>query len=96
MDGGLKLGRVFGIPLSIHHTWLIAFALVAWSLAAGFFPSAYPGWASVTYWLAGAVAALLLFVSVLLHEIAHALTPRDGHGPKWRAMCVRVGARPTR
>lgn len=32
----------------------------------------------------------------ILHEIAHALTPRAGHGAAWRAMCVRVGARPTR
>jgi predicted SprT family Zn-dependent metalloprotease len=32
----------------------------------------------------------------LLHEIAHALTPGDGHGAKWRAACVRLGARPKR
>lgn len=32
----------------------------------------------------------------VLHEIAHALTPGDGHGARWRAACARVGARPTR
>lgn len=32
----------------------------------------------------------------ILHEIAHALTPGNGHGAKWRAACVRVGARPQR
>jgi len=32
----------------------------------------------------------------ILHEIAHALTPRAGHGPAWRAMCVRIGAKPQR
>ena len=32
----------------------------------------------------------------VLHEIAHALTPGDGHGAKWRAACVRIGARPQR
>lgn len=33
----------------------------------------------------------------LLHEIAHALAgPRAGHGPKWKAMCMRVGAKPQR
>src|SRR6476659_8376122 len=32
----------------------------------------------------------------LLHEIAHALTPGAGHGPRWRAMCRQLGARPVR
>lgn len=32
----------------------------------------------------------------LLHEIAHALTPGEGHGPRWRAKCVELGATPTR
>lgn len=33
---------------------------------------------------------------VILHEIAHALTPHDGHGPAWKAMAVKVGAKPKR
>jgi predicted SprT family Zn-dependent metalloprotease len=32
----------------------------------------------------------------ILHEIAHALVPGTGHGPKWRLTCVRIGARPRR
>ncbi|MCX5662930.1 MAG: SprT-like domain-containing protein [Planctomycetota bacterium] len=32
----------------------------------------------------------------ILHEIAHALTPGDGHGKRWRAACLRVGAKPER
>src|SRR4051812_49651304 len=32
----------------------------------------------------------------ILHEIAHALTPGDGHGTKWRAAGARGGARPPR
>ena len=32
----------------------------------------------------------------ILHEIAHALTPGDGHGSKWKMMCVKIGAKPER
>jgi predicted SprT family Zn-dependent metalloprotease len=32
----------------------------------------------------------------ILHEIAHALAPGDGHGVKWRQTCVRIGAQPSR
>jgi predicted SprT family Zn-dependent metalloprotease len=32
----------------------------------------------------------------LLHEIAHAMTPGDGHGRAWREACRRLGARPER
>src|SRR5262249_47466184 len=49
------------------------FVLVAWSLAVGFFPLNYPGWSAATYWLVGIVATLLLFASVLVHELAHSL-----------------------
>jgi predicted SprT family Zn-dependent metalloprotease len=32
----------------------------------------------------------------ILHEIAHALTPGDGHGQRWKAMCRQIGANPQR
>lgn len=73
MKASLRLGRIAGIEIGIHYTWLLAFILIAWSLAQGFFPQVYPGWSLTTYWITGIVAALLLFVSVLLHELAHSL-----------------------
>lgn len=73
MKGSVRLGRIAGIEIGIHYTWLLAFALITWSLAQGFFPQSYPGWDLATYWLTGIMAALLLFLSVLLHELAHSL-----------------------
>jgi Zn-dependent protease/CBS domain-containing protein len=89
VDGGVKLGRVLGIPFAVHHTWLIAFGLVAWSLAVGLFPERYAGWTPGTYWLVGLVAALLLFVSVLVHELAHALVAQ-GRGLSVRGITLFV------
>src|SRR5262245_41293718 len=76
MEGSVRLGRIAGIEVTVHFTWLLAFGLVTWSLAQSLFPENYPRWSTTTYWLAAAVAALLLFVSVLLHELSHSLVAR--------------------
>ena len=72
----LRLGQVAGIEIRVHYTWLFIFALVAWSLAQGYFPASQPGLDATTYWVLGAVAALALFASVLVHELAHSLVAR--------------------
>jgi len=71
--GSLRLGRIAGIEIGVHYTWLLAFVIIVWSLARDFFPYNYPGWGLGTYWIIGTLAALMLFVSVLLHELAHSL-----------------------
>lgn len=81
MRSSIRLFRVAGIQIGIHFTWLIALALITWSLAANLFPVTMVGLSTLTYWVMGLVAALLLFVSVLLHELAHSLVAR-GHGMK--------------
>ena len=89
MDGSFQVMRLAGIPIRLHYTWLLAVGLMAWSLAAGFFPDAYPGWEPTAYWAAGVAAALLLFVSVLLHELAHAVVAR-GRGFEVRGITLFV------
>jgi Zn-dependent protease len=76
MEGSLRLGRIAGIEIGVHVTWLLAFGLVTWSLAGSVFPSTYPRWGPGTYWVVGAIAALLLFVCVLLHELSHSVVAR--------------------
>jgi Zn-dependent protease/CBS domain-containing protein len=77
MKGSLRIARIAGIDIGIHYTWIIIFILITWSLAAGYFPAEYPGWEGLIYWVTAAVAALLLFVSVLVHELAHSLVARS-------------------
>jgi Zn-dependent protease/CBS domain-containing protein len=69
----LAFGRIAGIAVGVHYTWFFVAALLAWSLARGYFPASHPGWAAGTYWVAGVVAALALFGSVLVHELGHSL-----------------------
>ena len=71
MESSFTIARIRGIPIGVHYTWLLAFALMSWSLAVGYFPDSHPGWPRPQYWLVGSVAAVLLFVSVILHELTH-------------------------
>jgi Zn-dependent protease/CBS domain-containing protein len=73
MPGSVRLGRLFGIPIYVHVSWLVIFGLVSWTLATTYFPERYPGLGARGYWLRGVVSALLFFVSILLHELGHAL-----------------------
>jgi Zn-dependent protease len=73
-QNSLRIATVRGIEVRIHFSWLIAVVLMTWSLAEEWYPSVYAGWSQGAYYAAGAVSALLLFASVLLHEFGHSLT----------------------
>ncbi|MEK6904776.1 MAG: site-2 protease family protein [Nanoarchaeota archaeon] len=76
MRGTTKLFRIFGIDVQLHFSWWFVFAILAWSLSSSFFPQYFPGFEKTTYWVMGAVSALFLFTSVLLHELSHSLIAR--------------------
>jgi Zn-dependent protease len=67
----IRLFKVFGIPIEINISWFIIFALVSWSLVSVYFPANYPNLSVASHWVMGLVAALLLFTSVVLHELGH-------------------------
>jgi len=69
--GRVTIARIWGIPISVHVSWLLVFALVASSLAAGYFPAHHPEWGAPTRWVLGALTSLAFFASVLVHELGH-------------------------
>jgi len=73
MRGSIRLGRIAGIEIGIHYSWILIFVLVSTILALGLFPVALKGISAGVAWVAGILAAILLFASVLVHEIAHSL-----------------------
>ena len=72
-SGVFSLFKIAGIRISLDYSWFIVFALVIWSLSAGYFPRNFPGQTTQTYWIAGLIATFLFFASVLIHELSHSL-----------------------
>lgn len=73
MANGISIGRAFGIPLKLHFSWFVVFALVTWVLIVGYFPHTHPHWDIKTTIIAGALTSFLFFASVLVHELAHSV-----------------------
>ena len=80
MKNGFRLGKIFDINIDIDWSWLLIFALVSWSLASSF-GQAHPGWTALMQWGLAVSAALLFFISILMHELAHALAARAMNVP---------------
>jgi len=72
----IRLFKIFGFTVKIDLSWFIILALVAWSLAEGLFPLVYAGLPRSVLWLMGLAGALLLFASIVFHELAHSLVAR--------------------
>ena len=76
MDGNLTIGRFGGVEVRLNWSLIAVFALIAWSLAEGVFPSQNPGLSHGTHIAMGIVAALLFLASILLHELGHSWVAR--------------------
>lgn len=72
---GLKIGRVFGIPIYLHLSWILIFGLITYSLVEEF-GARYPQWTSQQLWSLGVITSLFFFGSVLFHELSHSVVAR--------------------
>lgn len=69
----LQIFTIKKIPIKLHFTLIIVFFLISWTLATGFMPHYYPNLTTSQYWMMGIIGAMILFVSILLHELSHSL-----------------------
>ncbi len=76
MKHSWKIGKILGIDIYIDSSWFIIFILFTWALATSYFPQQYPEWKAEQYWLLGVFTSLLMFASVLTHELAHSLVAK--------------------
>ena len=75
MKAQIKLGRIFGVEIGLHYSWLLIALLITFSLA-GTFHKNNPGWSDELRWGLAIVTAILFFASIVVHELSHALVAK--------------------
>ncbi len=76
MDRAIPIGQLAGIRLAMSWIVPVMAFLYAFTLATTLLPDGVPAQAPSTYWIVGVVGAALLFLSLLAHEMGHALVGR--------------------
>lgn len=76
MGKGIRIVKLFGIDIEVDWRWLLILLLVVWNLSTTF-AQVHPDWSTIFAVTMGILAALLFFLSVLLHELAHSLVAKS-------------------
>ena len=69
---GTRIVRILGIPIYLHSSWFIIFALITLSLGTQF-TAQHPTWSPSQHWALGIITSLFFFASVLIHELGHSV-----------------------
>ncbi|MEV4413231.1 site-2 protease family protein [Catellatospora sp. NPDC049609] len=72
----LKLGSIAGIPVGVHWSVLVIMLLLGQGLATAVLPAGAPGVSTGAYWTAAAAVTVLFLLSLLAHELSHAVVAR--------------------
>jgi Zn-dependent protease len=68
----MRIGKILGIPIYLHSTWVIIFAAITYSLATQF-EQKNPSWSPTQEWSVAVITSVLFFASLLFHELAHSV-----------------------
>jgi Zn-dependent protease/predicted transcriptional regulator len=69
---GVLIGRILGIPIYVHASWVIIFVLITMTLE-GQLAQEHPQWSPAQHWSLGIATSLLFFASVIFHELSHSV-----------------------
>ncbi len=75
MKASIRLGRIYGIEIGLHYSWLIIAVLIVLSLSS-YFSQSHPDWGSGTIWIMAVFSALFFFAAIVVHELSHAAVAR--------------------
>lgn len=79
MLSSIKIGKIAGIEIGVHWSWVFIFALITWSFAGsgGILHEFFPAWTDAQRWSVGVIVAIIFFASILLHELSHSLVAKS-------------------
>ncbi len=77
MPSSIKFGRIFGIEVGVHWSWIPIFVIFTWLFADGTLAHFFPSWSEPALWIAGAITSAIFFASLLAHELAHSFVARS-------------------
>ncbi len=72
----ITIFRLLGFEIKVDFTWIIIAVLITWQLATSYFPMHEPGLRPYVYWALGIEGALGIFLSIIVHELGHAVVAR--------------------
>lgn len=75
MRSTIRLGKIFGIEIGLHYSWFLIALLITMSLGSQFQES-HAEWGANLIWALSVLTAILFFVTLLAHEMSHALVAR--------------------
>ncbi|MBI4850626.1 MAG: site-2 protease family protein [Acidobacteria bacterium] len=73
----VEIFRIWGIPVCLDYSWFAIFFAYSWTIAVIYLPSTAPKMPKPLYWGLGIVTSLLVFFSILAHELGHSLAARQ-------------------
>jgi len=68
----MRIGKILGIPIYLHSTWIIIFAGITYILKEQFLQQ-HSGWPPAQLWSVAVFTSVLFFASLLFHELAHSV-----------------------
>ncbi|MEA2005035.1 MAG: site-2 protease family protein [Acidobacteriota bacterium] len=89
MKYSLRVGRIFGIDIFIDSSWVVIFILFTWVLGVSYFPNQFSNWPASQYWVVAVFTSILIFASVLVHELAHSLVAQK-QGERVRSITLFI------
>jgi Zn-dependent protease/predicted transcriptional regulator len=75
MQSQIKLGRIFGIEIGLHYSWIVIALLIVFSLA-GHFRETNSSWGDGVVLVTAVATGVLFFAAIIAHELAHSLVAR--------------------